>query len=346
MLYATTRSKNDVYTAHKVIHQDCAGDGGLFLPLSLPKYDMDAIQALQSKSCAQNMADVLNAFFSCGMTAFDIEFAIGRSPIRNVSINNRTVIAEAWHNSHWSFDYIIQAISNRLCREELQSITGNWVHIAVRISALFGIYGMLLSSGQVSVNLPLDIAATAGDFATPIAAWYAREMGLPVGNIVCGCNTNGAVWDLLHRGQLVTSATAVRTCTPESDFVVPRNLERLVHATLGQSEADRYMDCCRTGTTFTVNEETFEQLRSGMFASVISDNRVRSVIVNVYRNSGYVLSPYAALAYGSLSDYRSKTGESRTALLLSERSPVRDDHFVAGCMDISVPELEKILHLA
>lgn len=346
MLYATTRSKNDVYTAHKVIHHDCAGDGGLFLPLTLPKLDAEAISALQHKSFGQNMADILNIFFSCGLTGLDLEFAIGRNPVQVVGLNNRLVVAEAWHNSHWKFDYIVQSISDQMRKEEQRQIPGNWVNVAVRIATIFAIYGSLLANGQVSVNLPLDIAVTAGDFATPIAAWYSRQMGLPVGNIIIGCNVNGAAWELLHRGQLNTSATAVKTCTPESDFVIPRNLERLIHVTMGQEETDRFSQCCHTGSTYIADEQTVQKLREGMFASVISDNRVRSVIINVYRNSGYILSPYAALAHGSLSDYRSKTGESRTALLLSERSPVRDDSFVAHCMDISVPELEKLLNLA
>ena len=101
-----------------------------------------------------------------------------------------------------------------------------------------------------------------------------------------------------------------------------------------------------SGTVYNVHELSFEPLREGLFASVNSDSRVVSLISNFYRTNQYVLSPYAALAYGSLTDYRAKTGESRTAVLISECSPVRDDAFVASAMDISVPELEKILNLA
>lgn len=346
MLYATTRSNHDVHTAHKVIHQDCAADGGLFLPLTMPKLDQEEILALKDQSCAQNLANILNLFFSTGLTSWDIEFAIGRNPVQTVSVGNRIVVAEAWHNSYWKFAYITRTLSDRLRKEGAGELPANWVNIAVRIAVLFSTYGMLLASEQVSPKTPLDIAVTAGDFASPMAAWYARQMGLPIGNIICGCSSNGAAWELLHRGQLVTSATTVPTSTPEADFAIPRDLERLISATLGQDEVLRYVQCCQNGTTFVADELTFEKLREGMFASVISDNRVRSVINNVHRTSGYILSPYAALAHGSLADYRSKTGESRTALLFSERSPVRDDAFVAASMGISVPELEKLLNLA
>lgn len=343
MLYATTRNKNDVHTAHKVLHQDCAGDGGLFLPLTMPCFDREEILALKANTASQNMANILNTFFSCGLTGLDVEFTIGRNPIQVTSVGNRTVAAEAWHNSHWQFDYFVQTLSDRMRREGAGEMPSNWVRIAVRIAMLFAVYGITEQAQDASV---LDVAVTSGDFSMPMACWYARKMGLPIGNIICGCNANGSIWDLIHRGQLATSAVAVKTTTPDADFVVPRDLERLINATIGQEETLRFVDCYRAGSLYSVDEDSFEQLREGMFVAVISDQRVSSVIMNLYRNSGYVLSPYAALAYGSLSDYRAKTGESRTALLICERSPVRDDAYVASCMDISVPELEKILNLA
>lgn len=346
MLYATTRNKNDVHTAHKVIHQDCAADGGLFLPFAMPKLDHQDVLALKDRSCGQNIAEVLNLFLSCGISGWDVDFAIGRNAIQNVAINNRLIVAEAWHNSHWNFDHIVQTLSDRLRKENVGQPSANWMNVLVRIAALFGIYGMMLSAEQVSERTPLDVAVSSGDFATSIAVWYAREMGLPIGNIICGCNTNGNVWELLHRGQMNTSAVAVKTCTPGADIVIPRDLERLIYGSLGQDEVVRYLDCCRNGVNYKVNELIFDRLKEGFFASVNSDSRVASVITNFYRTNHYVLSPYAALAFGSLTDYRAKTGESRTALLISECSPVRDDSFVAEAMGISVPELEKILNLA
>lgn len=346
MLYTTTRNRNDVHTAHRAIHLDCAGDGGLFLPFSMPKLELRDISALKERSCSENIAQILNLFFSAGLTGFDVDFAVGRNAIQNTAINNRLVVSECWHNSHWRFAYMEQALSDRLRKEGAGAAPANWVGVAIRIAVLFGIYGNMLAADQVSERIPLDVAVTAGDFAMPMACWYARQMGLPIGNIICGCNSNGAVWELLHRGQLNTSAVAVKTCTPGADAVVPRNLERLICGACGEMETERYLESCRTGTVFTANELTFPKLHEGFFASVNSDSRVSSLISNFYRTNHYVLSPYAALACGSLTDYRAKTGESRTALLISESSPVRDDAFVAEAMDISVPELEKILNLA
>lgn len=325
---------------------DSATDGGLFLPFTVPKLEYSSIAALKENTSSQNMAEILNLFFSLGLTGWDLDFAIGRNAIQNVSINNRLVAAELWHNSHWRFSHIVQAVSDRIRKENVGQKPTNWVSLAVHIAAIFAVYGQMLSAGQIHERTVFDVATASGDFTMPMAAWYAREMGLPIGNIICGCNANGAAWELLHRGQLNTSAVAVKTCTPKADLVVPRNLERLISATTGLQEMQRYLEACHLGATFQANEVTYDKLNCGFFASVNSDSRVASVIFNFFRANHYVLSPYSALGYGSLSDYRSKTGESRTAVLLCEHSPVRDDTFVAQAMNISVPELEKLLNLA
>ena len=339
MLYATTRSNHDVQTAYKAIHQDCSGDGGLFVPFRMPIYSLAEVAGLADKSFGQNVADVLNSFFSCGLTGWDVEFAIGRLPVKIDTISHRILIAECWHNSQWRFDHLVRGLSDRIRTENAGAQVTNWVEIAVRIAVLFGTYGMLLAGGQTDVHTVLDVAVTAGDFAGPMAVWYARQMGLPIGNIVCGCNANRSVWDLLHKGEMSTSETARKTCTPDVDVALPRDLERLIGAALGRDEVQRYLDCCRTGTLYILDSEQMEKLHEGMFASVISDERVRNSIYNVARTSGYVFSPYSALAYASLLDYRAKTSESRNALLITERSPSCDVELVAKFMQVDVPEV-------
>lgn len=346
MLYATTRSKSNIETAYKSIHLDCAADGGLFTPFRRTKFSTEEILTLKDRSFAQNMAEILNHFFGCGLTAMDVEFAIGKVPVKFNTITHRIFVAECWHNSQWKLDYAVQMLSDRLCGEDAGAQFSNWTSVAVRIAALFAAYGQLLATGHIQPHTELDVAVTTGDFASPMAAWYARQMGLPIGNIVCGCNANGAIWDLLHHGQMATGGICTRTITPEADAVVPRNLERLVYETLGMEENLRYLDCCRTGGVYTVAEEPLELLRKGLFAAVISDDRINSVIHSVYRTSNYVFSPYSALAYASLLDYRAKTGESRPALLLSERSPMCDRDQVAKAMQVPVAELIKRINIS
>ncbi len=343
MLFATTRNQNDVYTVYKAMHLDCAPDGGQFVPFRLPVWERKQLRQLAKNSFGQNVASVLNAYFSTELSGWDVEFAVGRSPVALTAVTSRLMVAECWHNVSWRFDHMVNTLADKLRKERMGETPNSWLQIAISVAVLFGIFGELLRNDERLLDNPVDIAVTTGDFAMPMAAWYGRKMGLPIGNIVCGCNTNGAAWNLIHHGQVSTADVSVKTTTPDADFVIPRNLERIISGTLGDKETRRFLQCCASGSAYALEQEELEKLREGLFAAVISDSRVESVIHSVYRTNQYVLSPYGALAYASLMDYRAKTRESRTAILITDRSPVCDCAFTAKCMDIPEAELHRIL---
>lgn len=345
MLYATTRGKHDVVTAYKTIHVDCYGDGGLFVPFRMPKIKSEDLAALVASSSNRIIADVLNLFFSCALTEWDIEYAVGRRPTRIATVSSRLSVLECWNNPTGDTQQLVQALFNRLRGERSAQQSTNWLGLAVRIALLFAGYGGLLSTGKLHLGVPMDVAVTTGDFAAPMAAWYARQMGLPIGRILCGCNANGSVWDLLNRGEFSTGDTVVKTATPDADVVVPRNLERLICAVCGVEENLRYLQRCSVGKPYFLPEDKLDQLTDGMFAAVCSDSRMASIVLGVYRTRSYILSPYAALAYGSLQDYRAITGESRQTLLIAERSPLCDGALVGQLLRIPEAELRQHLYI-
>lgn len=344
MLYITTRNKHDPQTAPRTMNQDRGSDGGLFIPYQMPRYDGNTVLALGEKSFGQNVADILNGLFATKLTGWDVEACIGRYPVKLKPMNFRLVMAEAWRNVDWKFDRLVRSLANLIHpdRDVIGSVT-DWVEIAVRIAVLFGIYGELLRTGTITPARPLDVAVSSGNFAAPIAVWYARQMGLPIGTVVCGCNENGAVWDLLHRGEMDTDALAVKTTTPECDHALPPDLERLICGVFGQEEANRYWWTCTEGATYVLNDEQQRQLGQGMFAAVVSQARVETIIPSVYRTNQYILDAYAALAYGALSDYRARKGMGNTALIFCEKNPFCSAETVSKAMHITTAELKKRL---
>lgn len=342
MLYVTTRTKNDAFTAARAMNLDRGPDGGLFIPFHLPVFTRQEINALGEKSFGQNVADILNLFFSTKLTGWDVDMAIGRNPIRHKAMNYRIIVSELWHNADHHFARIMNSLAERIHPDgQLIGAPSNWVQTAVRIAVLFGVFGELQRTGQVRADSPVDIAVPTGSFAAPMAAWYGRKMGLPIGTIVCGCNENSALWELLHRGQMDTGALAVQTNTPEDDFAIPPDLERLICEACGQEEAGNFFWSCTEGGTYAPTELSCDALRKGVFAAVVSQDRVLSIIPSVYRTSQYILDPYSALAYGALSDYRARFGSSRTVLLLCEKSPIACSETVSEAMGISLNELKK-----
>jgi len=344
VLYVTTRNKNEIETPNHPLCKEHSRDGGLYVPYHLPRLDPDKFEVLKKCSFNECVAQVMNLFFRTKLTGWDVDFLVGRRPARLVNQSHKIVIAEMWHNLSWDFSGIVQKFSDHLrgvesCREE----ASNWMWIALRIAVLFGIFGELERKGFAGRNLKIDVAVTAGDFSAPVAVWYARKMGLPIANIVCSCNDNSGIWDLLHHGELDTGMNAVETLTPECDIPVPMNLERLIFETAGREETLRFCQCCAENRPYVLTGLPMRRLKAGLHSAVISQNRMESVIRNVYGTRGYILDPYTALAYGGLQDYRASSGESGNALILSEHSAVHYRETVAKALGMTMEELDSKL---
>ena len=346
MLYLTTRSKFDTYTGYRALREDRAPNGGLYLPFRMPSLTEQEIGELKNGTFGQTMAQMLNLLFGCKLTDRDVEFVIGRYPAKLTAMSQRIWVGELWHNQNNHFDHLERCICGRICEDVIGKEIPNWMKTGTRIAALFSVYGEMLRTKSLEAGVSFDVALPTGDFNWVMAAWYARQMGLPVENIVCGCNENSAVWELLHIGEFRTDAALVESSTPDADVVVPAALERLICATLGAEETVRYCEICEAGGVYAPPTGELETLRKGMYGAVVSSARLQNLIPSVYRTGGYIMGPYTGLAYGGLQDYRAKTGTNRVALLIADRSPVCDSRTVCAAMGITEKELKNKLDLA
>lgn len=335
MLYITTRNNRDAFTAQRALRENRGADGGMYLPFRAPFFATGDLDALAAMPFGQRIAEVLNRLFQAKCTGWDVDFCIGRSAVRLSPLGRRITVAEVWHNPGWSYDRMARELSELLGQEKPEG----WLKIALRIAVLFGIYGELRSTGMETA----DIAVVSGDFSAPISAWHARQWGLPIGNIVCCCNENNELWNLLSHGQLRTDTLSTPTVVPEADVALPEQLERLIYEAGGTVEVARYLEACRRGGVYAPGDAVLAKLRKGLCVSVVSSRRIQETIPSVYRTHNYVLSPGSALAYAGLMDYRARTGQSRCAVVLAEKSPACDGDFTAAALGIAPEALKDLI---
>lgn len=335
MLYLTTRSTMDAYTPFRTLGQGRGDDQGLFVPLQMPRLDTSYILALKTKSFGQNVADILNLLLNTRLDGMDVDFCIGKYPVKFVPMSNRTVVAETWHNPDYDFARAVRNLSGRIRGlEDTSGVPTDWMWVSTRIAYIFGLYGILSMQEKAGGCSPMDIAVPSGDFAAPMAAWYAREMGIPIENIICSCDDNDAAWELLHGQKLDFSGS----------MKIPADLERLVYAIGGREEVNKYTQALESKGVYCcpVDENGGTD---GLFTAVISAERRASVINNVYRNSAYILDPGSAMAYGGLQDFRATDGKLNMTLIITERSPICSAQTVASAMEITVDVLKERLNL-
>ena len=291
------------------------------------------------------IAAIMNQFFSTRLTERDVEFCLGKSIFQLQSFSHRITVAECWRNPDGDFSRIQKMLAERIAIDKRCVCAGEWMQVACRIALLFCVYSQMLGREMFDSDSKLDVAVVSGSFSGPMAAWYARQMGLPIGNIICCCNENGSAWDLLQHGEMKTNPPIRKTGTPRCDIGRPVGLERLIRGTIGLNEAQRYAFVCGEGGRYDLKPEQHKLLRQGMYASVASDKRIPGVIANVYATNGYVLCPYSALIYSGLMDYRAATGKNGPAVLICETSPLQCEDAIAKAMGISVSQLHNRLDM-
>ena len=345
MLYVTTRNRCEQYTAARTLVGSRAPDGGLYIPLSIPRMGPQELRSLAEMSFHDCVVKVLNRLFHTNLTRWDLVFEIGKYPVRLEAMSHRIIISETWHNPKWSFGGLTEELRGLVAGENDGNVECSfWLETGIRIAVIFGVVAEMMRAEIASEENRIDISVVGGNFSAPIALWMARQMGLPIGNIVICCNENSGVWNLFHHGELRTEAVTVPTKTPKADIVVPDGLEVLISLTCGTDEAGRYVDAWRGGRMYCPEENHLQKLRQGIEVSVISEDRLLQTIPSVFGTSGYLLSPYTAMAYAGLLDYRARTGESRYGIVFADESPSGDLRVVADALKTSEEELRILIN--
>ncbi len=338
MLYVTTRNNRDTFTVQQTLKNDRGPDGGQFIPYRSAVFSKEEVHSLLKLPFDQCAAKVLNRLLDLELSGWDISFYVGRRPVRIRNLGYRTMIAEAWHNPDWRFDRVVQNILHLVSQDSGEPT--QWLQIAVRIAVFAAICAENDRSG---IHAAVDFALVSGDFSAPMAAWYARSWGFPIGSIVCCCNENGNLWDLIANGQLRTDGISLSTDTPAADAVIPVGLEQLIYACGGTGEVESYVDAYMQGKTYIPTDASLKKLREGVYVCVVGNQRMLDTIPRAYASRDYLLSPYDALCYCGVSDYRARFGETGPVMVFSERNPVCDRDTVAQAMGISSDTVQNYL---
>jgi len=189
----------------------------------------------------------------------------------------------------------------------------------------FHAYGQLVERGAVAPGNPVNIVVPSGNFGNTLAAWYAREAGLPVNQFIVASNENRGLTDFFSTGTYNANRAFRQTCSPSMDILVSSNLERLVYH-LGGNDAvlvSRLMEELKTNGQYNVPPELKPTLQRDFHAGFATDTECRREIGDYHEETGYVLDPHTAVASRVLNQYRKETGDETPALIAATASPFK-----------------------
>ena len=123
-------------------------------------------------------------------------------------------------------------------------------------------YTRLLGAGTVAEGEPVNFVVPTGNFGNILAAFYAKNMGIPVGKLICASNENKVLYDFFDTGIYDRNREFVLTSSPSMDILISSNLERLIYRIAGEDAAKtkEMMDALSADGKYTLTEEMKAQL--------------------------------------------------------------------------------------
>ena len=196
--------------------------------------------------------------------------------------------------------------------------------LAPQIMYYFRAYRDLLDAGKIKLGDEVNFSVPTGNFGDILAGYLAKQLGLPVGTLICASNANNVLTDFIRTGTYDRKRPLLKTTSPSMDILVSSNLERLLYLLSGDTElVSRLMKQLNTEGSYTVPAQLLEKIQSEFWAAYCDDARAAEIIGRVYKDLGYLCDPHTASGWAAAEDYVNQTGDHRPMVVLSTASPYK-----------------------
>lgn len=236
-----------------------------------------------------------------------------------------------------------EAFSNKAFREELKGAgyelsSANSINIGRLIpQVVYYFYGYLnfLREGKISEGQSINVTVPTGNFGNILAAYYAKQMGLPLEKLICASNENNVLFDFFSTGVYDKNRELKLTTSPSMDILISSNLERLLYEISGQSAetVSELMTSLSESGEYSLKDGMKSRLED-FYGNYTDEGETVDQIKDMYRVHDYVMDTHTAVAYGVYKKYASETGDKSLNLLASTASPFKFTRSVADALGI------------
>ena len=195
-------------------------------------------------------------------------------------------------------------------------------------------YAKLLENEEIAPGEEINVTVPTGNFGNILAAYYAKQMGVPIAKLICASNENKVLFDFFRTGVYDKNREFILTSSPSMDILISSNLERLIYTIAGQDAQKNaeLMAELREKGVYEITPEMREKLADfeGGFAT---EAECAETIRKTYERTGYVMDTHTAVAASVCAKYRRDSGDGRKCLVASTASPYKFIHSVMTAID-------------
>ncbi len=196
-------------------------------------------------------------------------------------------------------------------------------------------YANLYKNGVIAKDEKINVVVPTGNFGNILAAFYAKNMGLPIGKLICASNENKVLYDFFSTGTYDKNREFMLTSSPSMDILISSNLERLIYRIAGNdvSKNAKMMAELASDGKYAITEEMKAQL-TDFYGNYTSEEETGNVIRKLYEDTGYIIDTHTAVAAGVYDKYKAATGDVATkTIIASTASPFKFTRSVMNAID-------------
>ena len=185
-------------------------------------------------------------------------------------------------------------------------------------------YASLVRMGKLSDGELMNVVVPTGNFGNILAAYYAKNMGLPIGKLICASNENKVLYDFFRTGSYDRNREFILTSSPSMDILISSNLERLIYTIAGQdAEKDtELMNELKEKGVYEITPEMKEKL-ADFRGGYATEEETAEMIHDTYKKTGYVMDTHTAVAAYVCKKYREESKDTKKCLVASTASPYK-----------------------
>lgn len=195
-------------------------------------------------------------------------------------------------------------------------------------------YAHLLAEGRLEEGQKINVVVPTGNFGNILAAFYAKNMGLPIDKLICASNDNKVLYDFFRTGVYDRNREFVLTSSPSMDILISSNLERLIYRIAGDDPEQNagLMAALGGQGRYEITEQMRAKLQD-FYGGYATEEETAATIRRIYENFGYVVDTHTAVAASVYAGYIRKTGDRTPAVIASTASPFKFTRSVMNAID-------------
>ena len=185
-------------------------------------------------------------------------------------------------------------------------------------------YAKLLENEEIQAGEEINVTVPTGNFGNILAAYYAKQMGVPIAKLICASNDNKVLFDFFQTGVYDRNREFILTSSPSMDILISSNLERLIYRIAGgdAKKCAELMQSLTAGGEYTITEDMKAQL-ADFYGNYCTEDETAKTIAEIFKDSHYVIDTHTAVAAGVYDKYVKDTNDTTPTVIASTASPYK-----------------------